>query len=90
MLVGEKTGWMFETIPIGEWRIRRTVILGPGDAASFYWQPRASHDFLMRELYSRIDPEVGYIKVNADASDEEVSYVVSQIRAREAKISPSL
>lgn len=55
------------------------------DAASFYWQPKASHDFLMRELYSHIDPEVGYIKVNADASDEEVSYVVSQIRAREAK-----
>ena len=52
------------------------------DAQSFYWLPQASHGFLTRELYSHIDAEDGYVKVNADCSDEEVNYVVSQIRAR--------
>jgi hypothetical protein len=52
------------------------------DAQSFYWLPKASHEFLTRELYSHIDAEDGYVKVNADCSDEEVNYVVSQIRAR--------
>lgn len=52
------------------------------DAQSFYWLPKASNGFLNRELYSHIDAEDGYVKVNADCSDEEVSYVVSQIRAR--------
>ncbi len=52
------------------------------DAQSFYWLPKASSGFLKRELYSHVDAEDGYIKVNADCSDEEVNYVVSQIRAR--------
>jgi hypothetical protein len=52
------------------------------DAQSFYWLPQVSNGFLTRELYSHIDAEDGHVKVNADCSDEEVSYVVSQIRAR--------
>lgn len=52
------------------------------DAQSFYWLPKVSNGFLTRELYSHIDAEEGYVKVNADCSDEEVNYVVSQIRAR--------
>jgi hypothetical protein len=52
------------------------------DAQSFYWIPKASSGFLTRELYSHINAEEGYVKVNADCSDEEVNYVVSQIRAR--------
>jgi hypothetical protein len=52
------------------------------DAQSFYWLPKVSSGFLTRELYSHIDAETGYVKVNADCSDEEVNYVVSQIRAR--------
>jgi hypothetical protein len=52
------------------------------DAQSFYWLPKVSSGFLTRELYSHINAEEGYVKVNADCSDEEVNYVVSQIRAR--------
>jgi len=48
----------------------------------FFWVPRASHGFLTRELFSQINAEEGFIKVNEDCSDEELSYVVSQIRAR--------
>jgi hypothetical protein len=52
------------------------------DAQSFYWLPKVSSGFLTREIYSHMNAEEGYIKVNADCSDEEVNYVVSQIRAR--------
>ncbi len=52
------------------------------DSQSFYWLPKVSSGFLTRELYSHIDAEEGYVKVNADCSDEEVDYVVSQIRTR--------
>jgi hypothetical protein len=52
------------------------------DAQSFYWLPKVSSGFLNRELFSHIDALEGFIKVNADCSDEEVMYVVSQIRAR--------
>jgi len=52
------------------------------DSQSFYWLPKASSGFLTRELYSHINAEDGYVKVNADCSDEEVNYAVSQIRAR--------
>ena len=53
------------------------------DAQSFYWLPKASSGFLTRELFTHIDAEEGFVKVNADCSDEEVTHVVSQIRARE-------
>jgi hypothetical protein len=49
---------------------------------SFYWLPKASSGFLARELFSHLDALEGFVKVNADCSDEEVMYVVSQIRAR--------
>jgi hypothetical protein len=52
------------------------------DAQSFYWLPQRSAGFLARELFSHIDAEEGFIKVNADCSDDEVTYVISQIRAR--------
>ncbi len=52
------------------------------DAQSFFWLPKVSHGFLTRELFSHINAEEGHVKVNADSSDEEVNYVVSQIRAR--------
>jgi hypothetical protein len=55
------------------------------DSPSFYWLPKVSSGFLARELFSRIDVDEGFIKVNADCSDGEVEYVVTQIRAREAK-----
>lgn len=53
------------------------------DAQSFYWLPKVSTGFLAREVFSHIDAETGFVKVNADCSDNEVTYVVSQIRARE-------
>jgi hypothetical protein len=52
------------------------------DSQSFYWLPKVSSGFLMREVFSHIDAEEGFVKVNADCSDDEVGYVVSQIRAR--------
>lgn len=52
------------------------------DAQSFYWLPKVSSGFLTREVYSHINAEDGYVKVNADCSNDEVEYVVSQIRAR--------
>lgn len=60
------------------------------DAPSFYWLPKASSGFLARELFSHIDAEVGFLKVNADCSDDEVTYVVSQIRARETAQSETI
>jgi len=55
------------------------------DAQSFYWLPKVSSGFLTREVYSHINAEEGFIKVNADCSDKEVTHVISQIRTREAK-----
>lgn len=52
------------------------------DSQSFYWLPKASSGFLKREVYTHINAEEGYVKVNADCSDDEVEYVVSQIRRR--------
>lgn len=52
------------------------------DAQSFYWLPRASSGFLKREVYTHINAEEGFVNVNADCSDGEVEYVVSQVRAR--------
>lgn len=52
------------------------------DSQSFYWLPVPSSDRLRRELYSQIDATEGYVKVNADCSDEEVEYAISQVRAR--------
>lgn len=54
------------------------------DAQSFYWLPKVSSGFLTREVFSHINAEEGFIKVNADCSDKEVTHVISQIRAREA------
>ena len=51
------------------------------DAQSFYWLPKASSGFLKREVYTHINAEEGFINVNADCSDGEVEYVISQIRA---------
>ena len=55
------------------------------DAQSFYWLPKVSSGFLTREVFSHINAEEGFIKVNADCSDKEVTHVISQVRAREAK-----
>jgi hypothetical protein len=52
------------------------------DAQSFYWLPKVSSGFLTREVYTHINAEEKYVKVNADCSNDEVEYVVSQIRAR--------
>lgn len=54
------------------------------DSQSFYWLPGRSAGFLSRELFTQINAEEGYVKVNADCSDDEVTYVISQIRARQA------
>jgi hypothetical protein len=51
------------------------------DAQSFYWLPKVSTGFLTREVFTHIDAEEGFAKVNADCSNDEVEYVVSQIRA---------
>jgi len=55
------------------------------DAQSFYWLPKVSNGFLTREVFSHVNADEEYIKVNADCSDKEVTHVISQIRAREAK-----
>jgi len=55
------------------------------DAQSFYWLPKVSSGFLTREVFSHINADEGFIKVNADCSDKEVTHVISQIREREAK-----
>jgi hypothetical protein len=55
------------------------------DAQSFYWLPKASSGLLTREMFTHIDAEDGFIKVNADCSDKEVTHVVSQIRARQER-----
>jgi hypothetical protein len=55
------------------------------DAQSFYWLPKVSSGFLTREVFSHINAEEEFIKVNADCSDKEVTHVISQIRAREAE-----
>jgi len=52
------------------------------DAQSFYWLPKASAGFLKREVYTHINADEGFVNVNADCSDDEVEYVISQIRAR--------
>jgi hypothetical protein len=52
------------------------------DAQSFYWLPKASSGFLTREVYTHINADEGFITVNADCSDKEVEYVISEIRAR--------
>lgn len=52
------------------------------DAQSFYWLYRASAGLLKREVYTHMNAEEGFVNVNADCSDGEVEYVVSQIRAR--------
>lgn len=51
------------------------------DAQSFYWLPKVSSAFLTREVFTHIDAEEGFAKVNADCSNDEVEYVVSKIRA---------
>jgi hypothetical protein len=55
------------------------------DAQSFYWLPKVSSGFLTREVFTHINADEGFIKVNADCSDKEVTHVISQIRTREAK-----
>jgi hypothetical protein len=55
------------------------------EAQSFYWLPKVSSGFLTREVYTHINADEGFIKVNADCSDKEVTHVISQIRTREAK-----
>jgi hypothetical protein len=52
------------------------------DGQSFYWLTKPSSGFLKREVYTQINAEEKYVKVNADCSNDEVEYVVSQIRAR--------
>jgi hypothetical protein len=52
------------------------------DAQSFYWLPKVSSGFLKREVYTHINADEGFVSVNADCSDDEVEYVISQIRAR--------
>jgi hypothetical protein len=52
------------------------------DSQSFHWLPEPSSDHLKRELFSHLDATEGYLKVNADCSDEEVEYAISQVRAR--------
>ena len=53
------------------------------DAQSFYWLPEGSSKILTREVFSHLNAEEGFINVNADCSDKEVTHVISQIRTRE-------
>jgi hypothetical protein len=48
-----------------------------------YWLPKPSGGALKRELYAHLNAAGGYMKLNADCSDDEVAYAVSQIRARQ-------
>jgi hypothetical protein len=52
------------------------------DSQSFHWLPAPSNGALRRELFSQLNAEEGYLKVNADCSDEEVEYAIAQVRAR--------
>ena len=52
------------------------------DSQSFHWLPDPSKGHLKRELFSHLDAIEGYLKVNADCSDEEVEYAIAQVRAR--------
>lgn len=54
------------------------------DSQSFHWVPEPSKKRLHRELFSHLDAIEGFMKVNADCSDEEVEYAISQVRARES------
>lgn len=54
------------------------------DDQSFHWLPKVSCDFLHREVFTQINADEAFVKVNAHCSEDEVSYVVSQIKAREA------
>lgn len=52
------------------------------DSQSFHWLPTPSGGKLQRELFSHLQAVEGFLKVNADCSDEEVDYAVAQVRAR--------
>jgi hypothetical protein len=52
------------------------------DSQSFHWLPAPSGSKLQRELFSHLQAVEGFLKVNADCSDEEVEYAVAQVRAR--------
>ncbi len=69
-----------------DWQLayKKNGITWAWDAQSFYWLPKVSSGFLTREVFSHISADEGFIKVNADCSDKEVTHVISQIRAREA------
>ena len=51
-------------------------------STSFHWTPAVSSGFLKRELFSQLNAMDGYARVNADCSDEEINYIVGQIRIR--------
>jgi hypothetical protein len=70
-----------------DWQLayKESGITWAWDAQSFYWLPKVSNGFLSREVFTHVNADEGYIKVNADCSDKEVTHVISQIREREAK-----
>jgi hypothetical protein len=70
-----------------DWQLayKKSGVTWAWDAQSFYWLPKVSHGFLSREVFTHVNADEGYIKVNADCSDKEVTHVISQIREREAK-----
>lgn len=54
------------------------------DSQAFHWLAQPSRKRLNRELYSKLDAVEGYLKVNADCSEDEVDYAIGQVRARES------
>lgn len=69
-----------------DWQLgyKKNGVTWAWDAQSFYWLPKVSHGVLTREVFSHVNADEEFIKVNADCSDKEVTHVISQIRAREA------
>jgi len=70
-----------------DWQLayKKSGITWAWDAQSFYWLPKVSNGFLTREVFTHVNADEAYIKVNADCSDKEVTHVISQIRTREAE-----
>lgn len=70
-----------------DWQIayKKSGITWAWDAQSFYWLPKVSSGFLTREVFTHVNADEGFIKVNADCSDKEVTHVISQVRTREAR-----
>ena len=57
------------------------------DSHSFDWISAASNGKLKRDLFSALDADEAFVRVPADCNEEELDYVIEQVRSRQAKSS---